>query len=83
MGAVPFCGYASIPPVDRSVEIVDAADSEFAALPATLRARLLRLLEMVEHVGLDQLREPHVRDPEGKLWEFRASLGTGSQGQFT
>lgn len=27
---------------------------------------------MVENVGLDQLRKPHVRQLEGKLWELRA-----------
>ena len=53
---------------------VAAADSEVAALPAKLRARLVRLLEMVENVGLDQLREPHVRHLEGKLWESRDGI---------
>ena len=60
-----------------SVETVAAADSEIAALPTKLRARLLRLLEMVESVGLDQLREPHVRHLEGKLWELRTKSRDG------
>ena len=63
--------------MDWSVEIVAAADSEIAALPAKLRARMVRLLEMVENVGLDQLREPHVRHLEGKLWELRAKSRDG------
>ena len=63
--------------VDWSVETVTAADSEIAALPTKLRARLVRLLEMVENVGLDQLREPHVRHLEGKLWELRAKSRDG------
>ena len=63
--------------VDWSVETVTAADSEIAALPTNLRARLVRLLEMVENVGLDQLREPHVRHLEGKLWELRAKSRDG------
>ena len=32
---------------------------------------------MVENVGLDHLREPHVRHLEGKLWELRAKSPDG------
>ena len=60
-----------------SVETLAAADAEIAALPTKLRARLIRLLEMVENVGLDHLREPHVRHLEGKLWELRAKSPDG------
>ena len=60
-----------------SVETLAAADAEIAALPTKLRARLVRLLEMVENVGLDHLREPHVRHLEGKLWELRAKSPDG------
>ena len=77
---LPCCGIADTPIkqwVDGSVETVAAADAEFAALPTKLRARLVRLLEMVENVGLDQLREPHVRHLEGKLWELRAKSRYG------
>ena len=60
-----------------SVETLAAADAEIAALPTKLRARLVRLLEMVENVGLDHLRQPHVRHLEGKLWELRAKSPDG------
>jgi len=63
--------------VDWSVETVTAADAEIEALPTTLRVRLVRLLEMVENVGLERLREPHVRHLEGKLWELRAKSKDG------
>ena len=63
--------------MDWSVETHAAADAEIAALPTTLRARLVRLLEMVENVGLDHLHEPHVRHLEGKLWELRAKSPDG------
>ncbi len=53
-----------------TVETVSAADAEIEALPAALRARLVRLLEVVENVGLGALRAPHVRHLEGKLWEL-------------
>ena len=54
-----------------TVETVAAVDAEIEALPAALSARLLRLLETVENVGLEALRAPHVRQLEGKLWELR------------
>ena len=60
-----------IPEMDWTVETVSAVDAEIAALPVALRARLLRLLETVENVGLEALRAPHVRHLEGKLWELR------------
>ena len=34
-------------------------------------------MEMVQNVGLEQLREPHVRHLEGKLWELRAKSPEG------
>ena len=46
-----------------------------AALPVALRARVLRLLETVENVGLEALRAPHVQHLEGKLWGVRAEGG--------
>ena len=60
-----------------TVETVSAADSEILALPAKLRARLIRLLEAVENVGLDALREPHVKHLDGKLWELRVRAEEG------
>lgn len=55
----------------------DAVDAEVEALPPKLRARLLRLFEMVESVGLDKVREPHVKHLDGKLWELRAKAEEG------
>jgi phage-related protein len=54
-----------------TVETLDAVDTEIEALPPGLQARLIRLMETVENVGLEQLREPHVKHIEGKLWELR------------
>ena len=47
------------------------------SLPVALRARLVRLLETVENVGLEALRAPHVRHLEGKLWELRVRAEGG------
>lgn len=60
-----------------TVETHEAADSEIEALPVGLQARLVRLMEAVENVGLEQLREPHVKHLEGKLWELRAKAAEG------
>jgi len=38
---------------------------------------MLRLLEMVEALGLEQVHEPHVKHLEGKLWELRAKASEG------
>ena len=42
-----------------------------------LRARLVRLLETVENVGLEALGRPHVKHLDGKLWELRARAEGG------
>ncbi len=60
-----------------TVETLDSVDDEIEALPPRLQARLIRLLEMVEAVGLEQLREPHVKHLDGKLWELRAKAAEG------
>lgn len=60
-----------------TVETHGAADAEIEALPPRLQARLIRLMEAVENVGLDQLREPHVKHLDGKLWELRAKAAEG------
>ncbi|MGF9563217.1 type II toxin-antitoxin system RelE/ParE family toxin [Neorhizobium sp. JUb45] len=59
------------------VEIDKAADPEIEALPPGLQARLIRLIEAIENVGLDNLHEPHVKHLEGKLWELRAKASEG------
>lgn len=60
-----------------SVETHDDADAEIEGLPPGLQARLVRLLDAIENVGLDNLREPHVKHLEGKLWELRAKASEG------
>ncbi|MBO1040980.1 type II toxin-antitoxin system RelE/ParE family toxin [Brucella pituitosa] len=61
-----------------SVETLDEnVDAEIEALPAGLQARLIRLMEMIESVGLEQLHEPHVKHLDGKIWELRARASEG------
>ena len=64
--------------VTWTVETLDEdVNEEIEALPASLRARIVRLLEMVEAIGLDRMREPHVKHLDGKLWELRAKAAEG------
>jgi phage-related protein len=60
-----------------SVEILPIVDGEINALPPGLRAKLLRLLRLVEEVGLEKMHEPHAKHLEGKLWELRVSASEG------
>lgn len=46
-------------------------DDEIADLPPDLGARILDLFDNIEFLGLELLREPHVKHIEGKLWELR------------
>jgi phage-related protein len=52
-------------------------DDEIAALPPGLQARLIRLFEMVETIGLERIHEPHVKHLNGKMWELRAKSAEG------
>lgn len=52
-------------------------DEEIADLPPRLGARLLRLMESIERIGLERLGEPHVKHIDGKLWELRAKSSEG------
>jgi phage-related protein len=60
-----------------TVETLNIVDSEIEDLPLSLQARLIRLMEMVEQVGLEQIHEPHVKHVEGKIWELRAKAAEG------
>ena len=42
-----------------------------------MRARLLRIVELIEQVGLEQVHEPYIKHPEDKLWEMRAKAPDG------
>jgi phage-related protein len=52
-------------------------DEELAALPADMRARFVRIAELIEAVGLPNVREPHVRHLRGPIWEIRLKGATG------
>lgn len=54
------------------VETLNAAvDAELEALPADQLARFIRVGELIQLLGLERVREPHVKHLEGPLWEIR------------
>ena len=44
---------------------------ELDALPTDLRARLDRIVGLIEDAGLERVGEPYVKHLRGKLWEMR------------
>ncbi len=48
-------------------------DDELAALPVDMRAKFSRIAFLIENVGLERVREPHIKHLQGELWEFRMS----------
>jgi phage-related protein len=58
--------------VNWSVLFVNAAaQAEVDALPADMRARFEHIVMLVRELGLDRVREPHVKHLEDRLWEMR------------
>ena len=49
----------------------ETVDAELAELLADMRARLVRISELIESAGLSNVKEPHVRHVRGQLWEIR------------
>jgi phage-related protein len=55
-----------------SVEVLnETVATEIRSLPADMHAKFLRLAQRIEQIGLEGLREPHVKHLDDKLWEMR------------
>ena len=52
-------------------------DSELHALPADMRARFVRICQLISEMGLERVGAPHVRHLAGPLWEMRLSGRNG------
>ncbi len=62
-----------------SVETLnDTVDREIGALPAYMRARFVRIGELIAAVGLERVREPYVKHLQGPLWEMRMTGRDGT-----
>jgi phage-related protein len=54
------------------VELLDdRVREELDVLPADMKARFRRIVELIQDYGFDRVREPHVRHLEGSLWDMR------------
>ena len=54
------------------VELLDdRVRDELEASPPDMQARFRRIVELIQGYGLERVREPHVKHPEGPLWEMR------------
>jgi hypothetical protein len=42
-------------------------DKEVSALPADMRANLVRIAELIEEFGLDRVQGPHLKHLQGRL----------------
>ena len=49
----------------------ETVDRELDKLPDDMRARFVRIAELIEAVGLPSVREPHVKHLRGPVWEIR------------
>src|SRR5712691_8417181 len=55
-----------------TVEVLSVAvTAEIAALPKDMRARLARLIGLIQDIGFEALPRECVRHLEDKLWELR------------
>jgi phage-related protein len=51
----------------------DTAEAEFDGLPTEIKAKIIRISQLIEQVGVFSVKEPYVRHLQGKIWEIRAS----------
>jgi phage-related protein len=58
--------------VNWTVSYLDATvEREIAELPKDMQAKLRRIADMIEQLGLSAMREPYIKHLQGKLWEMR------------
>ena len=48
-------------------------EREIEVLPKDMQAKLLRIVGMIEQLGLERMREPYVQHLKQSLWEMRVS----------
>jgi phage-related protein len=49
----------------------ETVDAEIESLPEDMRARLVRISQLIEAQGLEFVGEPHVKHIQGPVWEMR------------
>ena len=64
--------------MDWTVETLNTTvDKELESLPADMRARFMRISELIAAVGLENVGAPHVKHLTGPLWEMRMKGSDG------
>lgn len=61
----------------------EAVDAEIEALPRDMRAKLVRISDLIEAFGFQQLPHETVKHLEGKLWEMRVKSSSGIPARST
>jgi len=51
--------------------VIEDAAVVLAELPVDIRAKFVRIVQMIEGYGLERVHEPYVKHLEGPLWEMR------------
>ena len=75
ISAISFLVYYSL---SWTVETLnETVEAEVAVLPEDMRARLARIVLLIEEKGLERVGEPHVKHLEGRLWEMRMKGRSG------
>jgi phage-related protein len=47
------------------------AEKEVGKLADDVKANFLRIVDLIEQYGLEQVHEPYIKHLQGKLWEMR------------
>jgi len=55
----------------------NTVDDELGNLSEEMRARFARIAELIEAVGLPNVREPHVKHVRESIWEIRLKGAAG------
>jgi len=55
------------------VEVLDIAVLELRALPEDMQAHFSRVVQLIQTLGLERMREPWIKHLEDRLWEIRLS----------
>ena len=55
----------------------ETVEAEVNALPPDMRARLVRIANLIEEIGLEHVGEPHIKHIEARLWEIRLKGRSG------
>lgn len=49
----------------------ETVDAELESLPADQLAKFIHIGQLIQSLGLERVREPHVKHLQGSLWEIR------------